>query len=87
MTDPFEYEVKTGEGAGTVLTLPSLNHLKMKVIRRTRNLSDLDRTCTILEMLLSDKDLDAVDDMDPDEFNDMALAWREHSNGLTVGES
>jgi hypothetical protein len=84
--DPFVYEVKTGEGAGTEITLRSLSWLKPGVFRRIRNLSAGDQVYTLLEMLLSDEDLAAIDDMEPDEFEDMSEAWKKHS-GITLGES
>ncbi|MEU2106496.1 hypothetical protein [Nocardia sp. NPDC019255] len=79
--EPFEYMV-----GKTKIVLPSLTWLKPGVFRKIRNMDGLNRLYALLEMSLNEKQLAAVDDMEPDEFNDMCQAWNDHS-GITLGES
>ncbi|MBF6584433.1 hypothetical protein IU414_06620 [Nocardia farcinica] len=76
-----------GEGDDAVeVRLPSLSYLKPGLIRRIRNLSDIDAMYTLLEAILDEDVLAVIDDMDPDEYEAMLTAWREHS-GVSLGKS
>lgn len=79
--DPFEHTV-----GRTKIVLPSLSWLKPGVFRKIRHMDGINRLYAILELSLDEKQLAAVDDMEPDEFNDMVQAWNDHS-GITLGES
>lgn len=79
--EPFERTI-----GRTKVTLPSLSWLKPGTYRKIRHLDGADRLYTLLEMLLDEKQLAAVDDLEPDEFADFCKAWNEHS-GIGLGES
>ncbi|WP_155981095.1 hypothetical protein [Nocardia sp. CNY236] len=72
--------------AGAELRLPSLSYLKPGLIRRIRRLNDVDAMYTLLELTLSPRALAVLDDMDPDEYQELLDEWRTHS-GVTLGES
>lgn len=79
--EPFVHKI--GEMA---VELPSLNWIKPGIIRKIRHLSQIDQMYTLFEIVLTPEELAAVDDLDPDEFENMCTAWREHS-GIAMGES
>lgn len=83
--DDYVHTIGVGSDA-TEVRLPSLAYLKPGVIRRIRRLGDVDAMYTLMEMVLSTDALEAIDDMDPDDYEAMLDAWREHS-GVTLGES
>jgi hypothetical protein len=78
--EPFEKMV-----GKTKVVLPSLSWLKPGLFRKIRHLDGINRLYTLLELSLDEKQLAAVDDLDPDEFNDFCKEWNEHS-GITLGE-
>lgn len=71
---------------GVELRLPSLGYLKPGLIRKIRNLSDIDAMYTLLELALSAEALAVLDEMDPDAYGELIDAWRVHS-GVSLGES
>lgn len=71
---------------GVEITLPSMAYLKPGLVRKIRRLTDVDAMYTLLELILSPAQLDAIDEMDPDEYAKFMEDWREHS-GLPLGES
>lgn len=71
---------------GVEVRLPSLGYLKPGLIRKLRNLSDIDAMYTLLELTLSAEALAVLDDMDPDAYAELIEAWRVHS-GVALGES
>lgn len=79
--DPFIREID-----GVEVRLPSLGYLKPGLIRKIRNLGDVNAMYTLLETVLDDKALAVLDDMDPDDYAEFIDAWREHS-GVSLGES
>lgn len=79
--EPFEFTV-----GRTKITLPSLSWLKPGQLAEIRNKDGFDRLWTLLSMSLTEKQLAAVGDMEPDAFADMVQAWNDHS-GISVGES
>ncbi|MFD7843996.1 hypothetical protein ACFV4K_13825 [Nocardia sp. NPDC059764] len=78
--DDFSYPVN-----GVEIKLPSLSYLKPGLVRRIRRLGDVDAMYTLLELSLSPEALAALDDMDPDAYQEMMEAWRAHS-GISLGE-
>lgn len=79
--DPFFYKI--GE---TEIELPSLSYLKPGLVRKLRRLNGTDQMYTLFEEVLDADTLAVIDEMDPDEFEDMRLAWNKHS-GVSPGES
>lgn len=79
--DPYITDV-----GGIEVALPSLSYMKPGLIRKIRRLGDVDAMYTLLELVLDDKALAAIDDMDPDEYAALLEGWREHS-GVSLGES
>lgn len=71
---------------GVEIRLPSLSYMTPGIVRVIRNMSDIDQTFTILEKSLTAEAMAKVDTLDPEEFNDLLIAWRDHS-GITLGES
>lgn len=71
---------------GVEIALPSLTYLKPGVIRKTRHLGEIDQLYTLLEMSLGDAQLEALDNMDPEEYSKLLEDWRDHS-GVSLGES
>lgn len=70
---------------GTEIRLPSMSFMKPGLVRKIRRLTDIDAIYTLLEELLDDKALAAVDDMDPLDFEQFMKDWRQHS-GISLGE-
>lgn len=66
--------------------MPSLSYLKPGLIRKIRRLGDVDAMYTLMELVLDEKALATIDEMDPEEYGSMLEAWREHS-GVSLGES
>lgn len=76
-----------GEGDDAVeIRLPSLTFLPTRVARRVRTLSQSDAMFTVFEMYLNEEQLEAFDDLDADEFEQLCTDWKEHS-GVSLGES
>ncbi|WP_159844923.1 hypothetical protein [Nocardia sp. CY41] len=76
-----------GDGNETVdVVLPSLTYIKPGISRRVRGMSNRDAMWFVIEQSASAAALDAIDEMDPDDFEDMLDAWCVHS-GITLGES
>lgn len=71
---------------GVEVRLPSLSYLKPGLIRKLRRLGDVDAMYTLMEAVLDEDALVALDDMDPGEYEEMLEAWRTHS-GVALGES
>ena len=80
--EPFIYGTKSGGE----IELPSLSWLKPGVVRKLRHLDQVDQMYTLFEMHLSGAQLELLDGMDPDEFEDFCEQWKEHS-GVGLGES
>ena len=80
--------IKTlGEGEDAIeIKLPSLTFLNTGVTRRVRNLSQADAMFTLFEMYLSKEALDALDALNPEEFEELCTEWKDHS-GVSLGES
>ncbi|MFG1794131.1 hypothetical protein [Nocardia sp. NPDC049149] len=79
--DPFIYKIGT-----VAVSLPSLTWIKPGTVRKIRHLNQIDQMYTLFEMVLSPEELEAIDDLDPDQFEEMCNSWREHS-GIAPGES
>ncbi|WP_280358118.1 hypothetical protein [Nocardia otitidiscaviarum] len=81
MKDDFVYPIGDVD-----VQLPSLSYLKPGLVRRIRRLNDVDALYTLMELTLPVPALQAIDDMDPDEYQTFLNAWRAHS-GISLGES
>jgi hypothetical protein len=71
---------------GVEIRLPSMAYLKPGIIRRIRNLGNVNAMYTLMETVLDDKALAVLDDMDPEEYDALLDDWRAHS-GVSLGES
>jgi len=71
---------------GVEIRLPLLSELKTGVVRKIRNLDAGDQVFTIIEMLCTDDELAAVDEMTQPELAKLMEDWQEAS-GISVGES
>lgn len=71
---------------GVEVRMPSLSYLKPGLIRKIRRLGDIDAMYTLFELVLNEKTLAVIDEMDPEAYGAMLEAWREHS-GVSLGES
>ncbi|VXC30596.1 conserved hypothetical protein [Microbacterium sp. 8M] len=71
---------------GHEIELPRFENVPVGIIRKTRQLPQVDQVFTILEELISPEDLEHVDLLDRAQFNDLVKAWREGSS-IGVGES
>ena len=80
--EKFRYTLPDGQD----ITLPRFENVPVGVIRKTRRLSDVDQVFTILEELIAPEDLERIDKLDRDGFNDLVKAWRAGS-AVTLGES
>jgi hypothetical protein len=72
---------------GTEFTIPAFASLPIGVVRKSRKASDDgDRAFIILETVLGEDspELNAVDSMDADQFNDFLKGW---TQGASVGEA
>lgn len=85
--DAFVKDDFVTEVDGVEIRLPSLAYLKPGIIRKLRNRSQLDALYTILEIALGEgsEALNAVDEMDAEDFASMVESWSEHS-GTSLGE-
>lgn len=79
--DDFVREIE-----GVEVRLPSMAYLKPGLIRKIRNLGNVNAMYTLLETVLDDKALAVLDDMDPEEYDTLLDDWRAHS-GVSLGES
>lgn len=71
---------------GYEIVLPKFENVKVGIIRRTRRLSQVDQVFTILEELLPEEAFEHLDELDREEFNELAKAWQA-SSAVTPGES
>lgn len=71
---------------GHELRLPRFENVPVGVIRKTRRLPEADQVFTILELIMSEEDIEHLDKLDKTEFNKVIGAWREGSS-VGVGES
>lgn len=78
----FRYELTDG----TEITLPRFDSVKPGTIRQIRKLSEVDQFFTVLESLADEHTLAVIDELGQDEFQDLQVAWFNHS-GVDVGES
>jgi hypothetical protein len=72
--------------SGAVIVLPSARHLRAGVLRKIRNLEGLDAAFTLLESVLDEDTLAAVDALKVEEFNDLFQAWQDAA-GTSLPES
>jgi hypothetical protein len=72
--------------SGAKITLPSLSTIPAGVLRRHRKLDEVDFVFTILEDVLDDEGLKALDSLGFGEINGLFEAWQKDA-GTTVGES
>lgn len=79
-TEKFRYPVDGGE-----IVLPNLKRVKAGVIRKVRNLDDIDQMFTLFELLSSPEQLALIDELETDELEDLAQKWRDFS-GTSAGE-
>lgn len=79
--EPFVYTIGKNK-----IELPSLSWLKPGLVRKIRHLGEIDQMYTLFELVLPEKQLALLDDLEPDQFEDLCNQWRDHS-GVAVGES
>ncbi|MBF6459802.1 hypothetical protein IU433_12220 [Nocardia puris] len=79
--DPYIHKI-----GATEVSLPSLTYLKPGIVRRVRRMDNIDAMYTVMELLLDPDVLELIDEMDPEDYEELLAAWREHS-GLSLGES
>ena len=71
---------------GHEIVLPKFENVQVGIIRRTRKLSGADQAFSILEELLPEEDLEHIDLLDREQFNELSLKWRD-SSAISPGES
>ncbi|OOB90289.1 hypothetical protein [Rathayibacter sp. VKM Ac-2630] len=71
---------------GFELVLPRFENVSIGTIRKTRKLSGLDQTFTLLESVMTDEQLEHLDELDKTQFNDLMMAWKDGSD-IDLGES
>ncbi|WP_280438925.1 hypothetical protein [Nocardia cyriacigeorgica] len=71
---------------GVEIRLPSLSNLPFGVVRRNRHATKTELMFVVMEDVLTDKQLAAIDKLHNAEIRDLVDAWREHS-GIDLGES
>lgn len=69
---------------GVEIVLPRLNRLKAGLLRKVRNLNDVDAMFTILESVADKKTLEKVDELELVDLDALNKAWQED---VTPGES
>lgn len=82
MMEKFHYTLPDGHK----IVLPRMENLGMGVIRKTRKLEQADQVFTMLEMLLPESDLEHMDEMGRNDFNELMKAWKDTSE-VALGES
>lgn len=83
-TTPEKFTYKIGKH---VLVLPSLAHLPVGTIRKSRHATNsTDQLFLVIETLIDGKDLAAFDTLDAEGLEDLMAKWSEFS-GVTLGES
>lgn len=83
--DDFETIIESGEDTVEVV-LPSLTYLKPKFQRAVQHMTESQGLWAIIEMSVDEETLDAIDEMDPDAFEQLQKDWAKHS-GVSMGES
>lgn len=78
----FTYTTTTGK----TVTMPDLGSIPVGVIRKTRNLPEIDQVFTILESLMGDDELAAFDELTAPEVTEVIEAWKT-GGGVGLGES
>jgi hypothetical protein len=71
------------EQDGNEYTIPRINQVPMGIIRKTKNIEDkMDQAFTILVMLLGEgsPEMDALDAMTAEEFNEFLEGWTSNEN-------
>lgn len=68
------------------LVLPKFDQIPFGLIRRFRKLPDADQFFSLLEALVSEKDLEALDQCTQKEVNKLMTAWQKDA-GVGLGES
>jgi hypothetical protein len=71
---------------GDELTVPYMRNLPVGTFRKLRHLSEMDGTFALLEDILDDDGMAAVDRMTLAEFEDFTSQWQRES-GIAPGES
>lgn len=74
------------KAGGVEIRLPSLSNLPFGLLRKSRNLSKLELMFVVIEDVLTDKQLAAIDKLRNTEITQLVNEWREHS-GIDLGES
>lgn len=74
----------TIEHKGKKVTLPEFRELPVGVIRKARKESPDEMMWVVIESVLSDKELDILDTMSLEEFNEAMKGW---TQGAPLGES
>lgn len=82
MMEKFHYTLPDGYE----VVVPQFGNIKLGIIRKTRKLPQADQMFTLLESICTEEDLEHLDDLDRDQFNDFSTAWRDAS-GVGLGES
>lgn len=80
--EQFHYTLPDGHE----IKLPKFENVKAGLIRKTRRLDAADQMFTILEDLMTDEDLEHLDDLTREELNSFSKAWQEASS-IKPGES
>lgn len=74
----------TIEHNGKTIELPDFKDLKVGLIRKARKSNPDELMWTIVEGVLTEKQLDILDTMSMEEFNSAMLGW---TQGAPLGES
>lgn len=85
----LSYDVTDDDGDSTVqkhkLSLPKFDAIPFGLIRKYRKLDEAEQFFSLLEDLLSEKDLAALDQTGQGAVRDLMNAWQKDSN-VTLGE-
>lgn len=87
--DDFVETITFGEGEDATsveVRLPSLSFMPPRLIRQVRRMSQTDAMFTIFELELTSAQIEAIDSLDSEKFEDFCERWRDHS-GVSLGES
>ena len=89
--EKFHYSLVVGEDdegdpIKRKLTLVKFNQIKFGLIRKNRKLPQEEQFFALLEAILSDEDLEAIDEATQESIMGMMTEWQKDS-GIEMGES
>lgn len=88
--EKFHYKITIGEdeegdAIKHKITLPKFNNIKFGLIRKNRKLPQEEQFFALLEAILSEEDLEALDEATQGDMQDLMTEWQKDS-GVEMGE-